>query len=44
MLQVQWHGQIEEEATWEVEEAMKKEYPELFNFEDEVDSQVGEEL
>ena len=44
MLKVQWHGQIEEKATLEVEDAMKKEYPELFNFKDEVDSQVGEEL
>ena len=25
MLKVQWPGQIEEEATWDVEEAMKKE-------------------
>ena len=41
---VEWHGQTEEEVTWELEEAMKKESRKLFNFEDEVDSYVGEEL
>ena len=44
MVKVEWYGQTEEEFTWEVEEAMMKEYPELFNIEDDVDSYVGEEL
>ena len=30
LVKIQWHGQGSEECTWEAEQAMKEEYPQLF--------------
>ena len=30
LVKIQWHGQGLEEYTWEAEQAMKEEYPQLF--------------
>ena len=30
LVKIQWHGQGSKECTWEAEQAMKEEYPQLF--------------
>ena len=30
LVKIQWHGQGSEECTWEMEQTMKEEYPQLF--------------
>lgn len=40
MVKVKWRNHSEREATWEIEEDVKGEYPSTFNFEDQI-SQGG---